>query len=156
MHEKIPLYRKINSRTHGIQHGGGDYKWVRGTKEEKRSDVGRGKMHGKRRNGLDYTPLFKFLLANVGKNWDEVYSAAVLRLDDPEPIFWLVARSEEERQAVVRLGENSYYSGLFVDENNLVALVDPSLRIETMKPACACFTHTFNGKPYVRAFEREL
>ncbi|TGP19151.1 MULTISPECIES: hypothetical protein [unclassified Mesorhizobium] len=49
--------------------------------------------------------------------------------------------------------ENSYYSGLYVDEDNRLALVDPGLRPEDMKPSCSCCTHTFNGEPFTREYE---
>lgn len=102
-------------------------------------------MHGKQRRGLDYTPLFMFLLSRVGSDWDSVYREAVERLDRPEPIFWLVALNEADRCAVVRLGESSYYSGLYVDEGGILQRVDPGLKPEDLTPTCTCCTHTFNG-----------
>jgi len=110
-------------------------------------------MHANRRNGLDYMPLFNFLISRVGDDWNEIYSAAIARLDRPDPIFWLVARSEAEKRPFVRVGESSYYSGFFINQDNRLARVDPELRVEDMKPLCACCTHTFNGVPYVRKFE---
>ncbi len=111
-----------------------------------------GAMHAGQRNGLDYTPLFRFLLSRVGRNWDEVYAEAVARLDRPEPIFWLVAQRVEDRTRAVRLGENSYFSGLFVDDDNRLAVVDPSLSVNDMEPGCACCTHTLNGLRFTKAF----
>jgi hypothetical protein len=105
------------------------------------------------RRGLDYTPLFRFLLSRVGDDWDDVYRAALSRLDREEPIFWLVARSVPDRMPQVRIGESSYYSGLYVDENNRLAVVDPLLRVENMEPSCACCTHTFNGMTFTRKYE---
>jgi len=55
-------------------------------------------MRRDRQNGLDYTPLYRFLLSKVGEDFDEVYSEAVARLDRPDPVFHLVARNEAERQ----------------------------------------------------------
>ena len=107
-------------------------------------------MHSDHRHGLDYTPLFKFLLSRVGGDWAEIYSEAVARLDRSEPIFWLVASCEEEKQPFVRIGENSFFSGLYVDENNRLSLVDLDLRVEHMEPSCSCCTHTLNGVPFVR------
>lgn len=72
-------------------------------------------MHSKHRQGLDYTPLFRFLLSKVGQDWDAVYSEAVSRLDTPAPIFWMVAEHEADQEAVVRLGENAYFSGLLIN-----------------------------------------
>jgi len=110
-------------------------------------------MHGKKQQGLDYTPLFRFLLSKVGEDWSEVHSQAVARLDRPEPIFWIVAASEADKKPVVRAGENSYYSGLYVDQDNRLALVDPELKLEDMRPTCSCCTHTFNGAPFTLEYE---
>lgn len=152
MRGKEPLYRRVNTRTHGVRHGGGgEFRWSRNARKEDRRS--HGAMGGKRRNGLDYTPLFRFLLSRVGDDWVAVHSEAVARLDDPEPIHWLVARTQAERKPFVRVGESSYFSGLYVDENGRLALVDPSLRVEDMEPGCACCTHTFNGVPFVRKFK---
>lgn len=151
MHGKEPLYRRVNTRTRGVRHGGGgEYRWSRRAKRE--DPTTRGSMHGGQRHGLDYTPLFRFLLSRVGEDWAETYREATSRLDRPDPVFWIVARSEEEARPVVILGENSYFSGLRVDAEGRLALVDPSVRIEDLKPSCACCTHTFNGKPFVRKF----
>ncbi|MBL8594675.1 MAG: hypothetical protein JNK01_18460 [Devosia sp.] len=145
-----PLYRRVNTTAYGVHHGrGGDYSSSRGTDDR----FDRGAMRGKRQRGLDYTPLFKFLLSRVGDDWDEVYRVAVRRLDREEPIYWLVARSISDRQPRVRIGESSYYSGLYVDQDNRLAVVDPSLRVEDMQPSCACCTHTFNGVTFTRKYE---
>lgn len=112
-------------------------------------------MHSNLRHGLDYTPLFRFLLSRLGQDWDQTYSEARARIDHPDPIFWLVARSEEEKQPYVRLGETSYYSGLYVDENRLLALVDPSLTVDDMRPNCSCCTHTFNGERFTRSYDEQ-
>ena len=112
----------------------------------------RGSMHSKHRHGLDYTPLFKFLISRVGRNWDDVYSEAVARLDRPEPIFWMVAQCEEDKKPFVRLGESTYFSGLYIDEANELALVDPDLTVDEMEPSCACCTHTFNGERFAKTY----
>lgn len=149
-HGKEPLYRRVNTRTRGVMHGGGEYRWSRHAGREDRQS--RGAMRRGKRHGLDYTPLFRFLLARVGREWDGVYREAVSRLDRPDPIFWLVARSEAERQPFVRIGETAYFSGLFVDDCGGLRLVDSSLRIEDMTPSCACCTHTLNGIPFTRRY----
>ncbi|TPI21349.1 hypothetical protein [Mesorhizobium sp. B4-1-1] len=151
MHGKEPLYRRVNTRTHGVRHGGSDYKFSRHIKKQDKTS--RGSMHGEKQHGLDYTPLFRFLLSKVGQDWAEVHNQAVARLDRQDPIYWMVAVIEAERKPFVRIGENSYYSGLYVDEDNRLALVDPGLRLEDMRPSCSCCTHTFNGKPFVREYE---
>ena len=150
---KKKLYRKVNTRTHGVHHGGGkDYSFDRNTKVEIRSDTLRGSMHSKQHHGLDYTPLFKFLLSRVGKDWDGVYSEAVSRLDRSEPIYWMVARCQAEKQSCVRLGENTFYSGLYIDSDKRLAVVDPNHSVEDMTPSCPCCTHTFNGMPFTQAY----
>lgn len=89
--------------------------------------------------------MFRFLQSRVGSQWDATYAEANARLDTTEPIFWIVARTEHERREVVRLGESSYFSGLFVDEQGRLQRVNPALHAEDMVPNCTCCTHTFNG-----------
>jgi len=153
MYEKKPLYRKVNTRTRGVYHRGGEYRWERNAKGEKRSEASRGSMHAGQRNGLDYTPLFRFLLSKVGEDWDAVHSEAVSRLDRQEPIWWMVARNPSEEKDRFMGGETAFFSGLRIDENNRLALVNPELKNEDIKPGCPCCTHTFNGVPLVRKFE---
>ena len=153
--EREPLYRKVNTRTRGVVHGGGEYRWARHSKASSQAAENgsmRGSMHANRRNGLDYTPLFRFLLSRVGRDWDKAYKEAAARLDRTEPIFWLVARNEDEKEPSVRVDESSYFSGLFIDADNKLALVNPQLKNEDLIPACACCTHTFNGVRFVRKF----
>jgi len=114
---KAPLYRKVNTRARGVPHRfGGDYRNDR--KKGLANDAKHWTMHGKHRRGLDYTPLFRFLLFKIGEDWDEVFSEAKARLDQTEPIFELVARREEDRRELVRVGESTYFSGLYIDEAN--------------------------------------
>lgn len=148
--EKAPLYRKVNTRTHGANHGSGKRAaYERGTKSGAQTT-----MHSGQRHGFDYTPLFRFLLSRVGQDWDTVYSEAVSRLDKPEPIFWIVAEHEADRRDVIRYGESSYFSGLFIDAEGKLAVVDPSITPERIQPQCPCCTHSFNGKPVPRKFEK--
>ncbi|MVV50795.1 hypothetical protein EJA72_21515 [Pseudomonas sp. PB120] len=145
--EKNPLYRKVNTRTWGVWRNDytGHYRHQRNTKADMQNDSPRGSMHGTRRYGFDYTPLFRFLLSRVGRRWDQVFSEAVSRLDRADPVYWMVALHESERQEHVRLGESSYFSGLYVDDQGLLQIVNPELTAEHMKPYCPCCTHTFNG-----------
>src|ERR1700753_2110811 len=113
---KEPLYRRVNTRARNVPHQhGGDFRHQRNTEDERVSDATRGSMRSGQRRGLDYTPLFRFLLSRLGDVGDEVSAEAAARLDRPDPIFWLVARQDHERQDAVRVGENTYYSGLYVD-----------------------------------------
>ena len=153
---KEPLYRKVNTRARGVHHhAGGDFRHQRHSKREKQAiadEVPRGTMHARENRGLDYTPLFRFLLAKVGEPWATVHAEAVRRLDREEPIYWLVARNEAERRSHVYIGENSCFSGLYVDDEGRLAEVAPDLRNEDLAPTCPCCTHTFNGVPLVRKY----
>lgn len=144
--QKKPLYRSVNTRTHGVRHGSGSKsKWERNTKAFSDNKSTQQSMHSGQRHGYDYTPLFKFLLSRVGKDWGEVHSEAVSRLDREEPINWMVASDVFEGVPFFRAGESSYFSGLYIDDGNMLAIVDPELTPETMQPFCACCTHTLNG-----------
>jgi hypothetical protein len=161
-YNKEPLYRKVNTKARGCHHRlGTDAKYDRNTKE----GIQRSMKSGVRR-GLDYTPLFKFLLSKVGKKWDEVYQEAQSRLDSEEPIFWMVDLDREDsRKWPSNIPEetkkrfngsfpyhNSYYSLLIVDEEGVLQIKDPSLKNQDIVPHCPCCTHTFNGKPLVNKF----
>jgi hypothetical protein len=154
---KKPLYRKVNTRARGVHHrAGGDYRHERNSKREKLNQdeaISRGSMHGKKQRGLDYTPLFRFLLSKVGADWVAVRTQAIERLETEEPIYRMVARNDEEKRQYVRLGDNAYYSGLYVDEGGKLAKVDPSLRNEDLTPSCACCTHTFNGVVFLQKYK---
>ncbi len=104
-----------------------------------------------RENGRDYTPLFRFLVSRAGKGWDEVFSEAKSRLDTTDPIYLIVARTDDEKKEVVRVGESSYFSGMYIDDDGLLQLVNPSLSAEEMEPSCTCCTHTFNGVRFGQA-----
>lgn len=144
--EKSKLFRKVNTKTFNVHHNfGGDFKNSRNKKRET-LEQSKGSMHGKQERGLDYTPLYQFLLSKVGKNWDDIFGEAKSRLDKIEPIFHIVAINEEEKDDFVRIGESSYFSGLFVDMNGILQLSNPNLKAVDMKPYCNCCTHTFNGK----------
>ena len=144
--EKSKLYRKVNTKARGVHHNfGGDFKYSRNKKRETLEQT-KGTMFGKKERGLDYTPLFRFLLSKVGSNWDEVFSEAKSRLDKSDPIFWIVALNKDEKKDYIRIGESSYFSGLYVDDSGILQITNPTLKASDMKPFCSCCTHTFNGK----------
>ncbi len=150
--KKTLLYRSVNTRTHGVRHGScRAYRYERNTKTGKNTPSTRCSMHSHHRHGFDYTPLFRFLLSKVGQPWDPVFSEANARVDRPDPIFWMVARHESDKQEYVRMGENSYYSGLRVDDAGLLQKVNPQLTPERMPTFCDCCTHTFNGVVFAHA-----
>lgn len=141
-----PLYRKVNTKARNVHHQfGSDSKYDRntktGTKKTMKKDVQR---------GLDYTPLYRFLLSKVGQDWNEIHSEAVKRLDREEPIFFIVARNEDEKKDIVRCDESTYYSGLYIDENNKLQIVDTNIKNEDFIPSCWCCTKTFNGKVLIK------
>ena len=146
MKEKKPLYRKVNTRTRGVHHlHGNDYKNTR----HRDSPIG---MRRGIQRGLDYTPLFKFLLSKVGGQWKDIHSEAVSRLDKEEPIYWLVARDHASAEEMVRIGESSYYSGLYIDDDGILRIINPDLNEDSIAPICKCCTHTFNGIRFTRKF----
>ncbi|MGV3345177.1 hypothetical protein ACGVWS_05305 [Enterobacteriaceae bacterium LUAb1] len=146
-HEKKKLYRTVNTATHDVNHFyGGEYRWER--KKQKLINEERPffqSMGGRKRRGIDYTPLFMFLLNKVGEKWDLVYSEAIKRLDKPDPIFWLVALRFEDKRDVVRCGESSYYNGLYVDGDGILKKVSAALTSTDIPILCNCCTYTFNG-----------
>lgn len=151
--EKPPLYRKVNTTAHGVHHlVGGDFREERKKQTTDQPDAQHLGMHGRKKRGLDYTPLFRFLLSKVGQQWNSIYSEAIARLDRPEPIFWLVALREADEQDYVRTGESSYFSGLRVDQNGVLQVVNPKLDAGSLAPLCKCCTHTFNGERFTRSF----
>lgn len=149
---KKALCRSVNTRTFNHNHDVGvDSKTQRNTKK------GIGKTMKSVERGLDFTPLFKFLLSKVGKNWDEVYSEAHSRIPYDEPIYWMVFRQGEifnvEDNGYFRTSETTLYSELFVDENNILQKVNPELKNEDIVPTCSCCTWTFNGKVLNKKFK---
>lgn len=147
--KKEPLYRKVNTLARAVHHDfGGEYRYERNSKQKKEDSefgVSKQSMHGKVNRGLDYTPLFKFLLSKVGKDWASVHSEAVSRLDKTDPISWLVAETEDERKDIVRIGESSYYSGLYIDKQGLLQKVNPNPTDMERIITCNCCTFSFNG-----------
>lgn len=139
--EVKPLYRKVNSKARWCHHQSGpDAKHDRNTKQ----GIQRSMKKGVKR-GLDYTPLYKFLLSKIGEDWTKVHSEAISRLDHEDPIFYMVAKNDAEKNDYVFCGTNACYSGLYVDADNKIQKVNPALKNEDFYPACPCCTHTFNG-----------
>jgi hypothetical protein len=144
MNEIKPLYRTINTRTHHVRHNSGqDSKHDRNTKN------GMGKSMKRDTNrGLDFTPLYIFLISKIGKNYDDVYSEALSRIpkSEKEVIDHLFEDGQDKHFPYVRCGEHSYFSRLTVDKNGLIQKFYPDLTINDIYPSCDCHTHTFDGK----------
>ena len=146
-----PLYRKVNTKARGVHHNIGhnaktDRGKKSGIKKSMKKDVQR---------GLDYTPLYRFLLSKIGEDWTKIHSEAIKRLDCEEPIYHLVARNDSEKRDYVGCDESSYYSGLYIDENNKLQKVSPNFKNEDLIPSCNCCTHTFNGKVLIRKYNSD-
>lgn len=141
-----PLYRKVNTLARGVFHRfGGDFRDARASGDH--SPMRRGE-----RRGLDYTPLFRFLHANVGRPWNDVHSEACRRVAEREALFWIVALRREDAEPWYVTGEHSYVSGMFVDEDGILQLVNPEVDEHSLPPRCSCCTHTMNGVPFTRPF----
>jgi hypothetical protein len=155
--QKPPLFRKVNTTARWVHHRfGGDFSNERNSKSSQRSEATRQGMSGKKKRGLDYTPLFKFLLSKVGGQWNEVHSEAVSRLDKQDPIFWMVALRPEEEKDYIRIGEASFFSGLRVDSAGALRFVNASIAAPSLAPQCKCCTHTFNGLIFTQSFDESL
>lgn len=140
------LYRKKNTTARGVKHNcGGDYKSKRNSKNSSLVKMKKGF-----NRGLDYTPLYKFLLKRVGFSWDETFSLASNRLDQDQPIYHIVSVTLNEADEYVRIGESSYYSGLYVDDEGVLRVVNPELNETSFSPICPCCTHTFNGIQFTK------
>ncbi|MDO6409921.1 hypothetical protein CTZ24_25465 (plasmid) [Pantoea phytobeneficialis] len=145
------LYRRVNTTTrHHSNNPGAEYR--HGRHRKKLADdllPQRESMRGKQQRGLDYTPLFNFLMSKVGQQWDDVFSEANSRLDRPDPIFWMVALHEHQQRDYVRCGDFAFFPGLYVDENRILQQVNPHITAEDIPVTCRCCTHTFVGVPLV-------
>lgn len=159
--QKEKLYRKENKRAmHYHGDTGSDFRYERHTKKMKKFEGTHKSMKGNKQRGMDYTPLFMFLLSKVGEKWDNVFSEAVSRLDKEEPIWWMVKLdlTNKEKYRNVTCGimraENAQYHTLTVDENGILVKINPDAK--PYPPSCDCHTHTFNGKviPYIEEPKR--
>jgi hypothetical protein len=146
-----PLYRRVDTTAHGVRRQLLEpYRRPTGAPTDDAPTMGPMGRGSRSRGYRDYTPLFRFLLARVGSPWPEVEAEAVRRLDRRDPIDWIVATEESRRQPYVRTGESSYFSGLFVDDDAVLRVVDPTVGPSSLEPTCGCCTHTFNGVPFTR------
>jgi len=133
--KKEPLYRKENKVSLNNKYRvvtGSEFRYQRRTKEFLKNESSHLPMNSGK-YGYDYTPLFKFLLSKVGKDWDLIFSEAKSRLDKEDPIFWLVALHPNEKRDIVRVGDSTYYSGLFVDENGILKKVNPDAQVNDIE-----------------------
>ncbi len=155
-----PLYRKQNTRVlnpgYWIWSNGGDYKWER---HSHKNDFETTKLSMKKDRGAsyDYTPLYWYLRKHVGENWNDIYSSILPRLpntkDGREAWTYFVNQPYEKKKPVVCYGPRAYYSALYIDENNLLQIVDPALGVEHFNATYGRDfpeTYTFNGKRIIK------
>jgi len=156
--QKEPLYRKVNTRARGVHHhSGSDARHDRNTKNGLNRTMKRGVQRG-----LDYTPLYRFLLSRIGQVWSSVYKEIVPRIAETSPIYHIVniniTKEEiknEKRNGWILVGESSIWSELFIDENRILQKVNPDLKNEDLSPFCSCCTFTFNGKLLTKKYKSE-
>jgi len=55
---------------------------------------------------------------------------------------------EDDKKEYVRTGNSTYFSGMYVEDNGKLQLINPELRAKNMTPSCNCCTHTLNGKVF--------
>jgi hypothetical protein len=141
--QKELLYRKVNTKARNVFHNIGlDAKHTRHTKAGLTKKMKQGT-----ERGLDYTPLFKFLLSKVGKPWVDVFSEIHARLDKDEPIYYMVffdATLITKNPGYFNY-DNAKFSTLTVDNEGLLQKIKPDLKNEDFYPSCSCCTKTFNG-----------
>ncbi|WP_336843516.1 hypothetical protein [Serratia nevei] len=131
---KKKLYRRESVTSRGPIASGGEYRWERHSKQLDDEQLPlRESMHGRIQHGMDYTPLFQFLLSKVGQPWSEVHSEAV-------------SLHRKNWQSYVCCGESSYYSGLCIDEHGILQKVNTAFTAEDVPVRCRCCTYTFNGE----------
>lgn len=149
--EPAPLYRKINKKAYGAHYlRGGHARYDRNTKE----GISRSMKKGVRR-GLDYSPLYMFLLSKVGCKWPEVHSEAVSRLPKRDTILEDIFKPGK-RAPVIWGGGSAMYTGMFIDENDILRTVTPEVKNEELVPQCGCCTNTYNGRELVRKYDPNL
>lgn len=141
---KKPLFRKENTRSHGVNH----YRGIGpDSKNDRNTKTGLRKSMSSRKLGLDFRPLFLFLQASVGKKWVDVYSEAKSRIpaDKSEVINWIFGNGDTDEREIIRIGDNVYFSRLVVDDEGILQKYS-SFSINQLYPSCGCCTHTLNGK----------
>lgn len=147
--EKVePLFRKEKKTglsTHYYVVAGSDYRRTRNSKKQKEFDGHKQPMNtGKW--GVDYTPLYRYLLSKVGQKWADVYSAICARLPiEHRDAIWHMVKTHKE-DLCFRGGEHSYYSTLIVEYGILVKVDGENKFDPKTLHKCTCCTHTFNGK----------
>lgn len=150
MKKSEPLYRKEKKTglsTHYYVITGGDYRHTRNSKKQKQFDGHKQPMNSGKW-GVDYTPLYRYLLSKVGQIWDEVYSEVCKRLpvEHRQAINYMVVTDTNEPEPYFRYGENSYFSTLTIKDGILVKVDGEKSFIPPSRIKSVCNTYSFNGK----------
>lgn len=132
-----PLYRKRSKDKDRICP---QSKWDRNTKKGIRKSLA-----SKRWDDFDYTPLYNYLLTQIGEDFNVIHSYVQKRVNNINRIYDIIKPSTY-KLSYVRVSENAYYSALYIDEYNTLKKINPNFNIEHMYPFCSCCTHTFNNK----------
>ena len=175
---KKPLYRKVSKTTHnGFPHADFNSRKRSSYARNTKSGIARS-MHMAKGGGgrlYDYTPLFKFLLKQEGRDWNLVWQECAARLDTTEPVLYMVLNVkgnglvregwniekgkvfcvdwkgrpfENGTPKSFGYGEGSRFSTMWVDENGKLQFVDKN---HTSGPNYECerrWGETFNGNLY--------
>lgn len=137
--KKKKLYRERNFRQRWDEYNyHPKYSWKRHSKqamkdlENEITHEGMTKSkHGDQGEGYDYTPMFKFVLKHIGEDVDKIYSEVCRRTNERGKYLFnvLVSRKpKDELNPLLRLGETSFWSQLYVDENNKIQKVEPNMQ----------------------------
>ena len=157
------LYTKLNKNTHLYEYyyntTKNRYRYNRHAKDIDKTNK---KNHKSNTNSsystiYDYSPLYKFLLKNVGNNWSEIFRVCQSKLNDVEPITKMVInvntrglvidnvdiKNINQYTPYFKSGPNTCFSTLYVDENDIIQYVDKLFEIK--KSRYFNETLTFNG-----------
>lgn len=185
--ETKKLYRKVNYKGHNSKRYGwygkwpGHYKRERHTKATK-EDIENGITHEQmiRHNrdmwtdyagDYDFTPLYKYLLKCVGKDWDAVWKEVYERTDHHVDNIQRMVLNINSHGEVAEIHnrytinkwpsyytayENAAFQTLYVDENNTLQVVDEHAKEEWLKyqynyygkEISDDFLGSFNGETY--------
>lgn len=174
-----PLYRKVSKTTHnGFPHADYDSNPRSRNSRHTKKGMKRGMttQEESRGHGLyDYTPLFKFLLKQEGRDWDEVWKECIARLNNTEPVSYMVINIKKNGLVnpnvniefsdkpkldwkgrdlantgikSFRYGEGSRYSTMYVDHENKLQFVDKNYVSGPDYEQERRWGETFNGKLY--------
>lgn len=157
MKNKKPLYRKVNRRPQYLRSylkRGSEAKYERNTKKGLKRSMKRKDII--KIQDYDYTPLFQFLLKQVGREWNEVFSEIKQRLNSEDAIWYMVDKGHvHERNyntKYFQYGEGTIFSRLKISEEGILKFVDPNYRLAEFKNDMTEWTKTdpvcysFNGK----------